>query len=115
MGRLIRIPHFLDEKAYAEEKQDTADLRKAKANLPEDYRPLNADDDDPIRICQIQAAERMHGQFDNRVIRRSLDSLNWKKKPLVQLPPCHVFIVLLDLAEWESEIIEYLAEQAEAK
>jgi len=115
MGRLIGLPHFHSQQAFEEEKQDAVDLRRARSELPNDYEPLSADENDSIKACQIKIAERMQQQFEKRVIRRSIDSVDWKKDALNPLPPCHTITVPLDLSAWETEIIEYLTEQVKDK
>jgi len=51
----------------------------------------------------------MNLQFDGRVIRRSLDSLDWQGKPLLNLPPCIIIHGCLDLTKREIDIIEDIA------
>ncbi|KAJ3494060.1 hypothetical protein NLJ89_g10889 [Agrocybe chaxingu] len=112
MGRLVGIAHFLTEKALLEEKQDTADLRRAKRDLPSDYDPLNnSEDNDPIKLAQVKAALRIQSQFEDRVIRRTIDSKNWAGEPLVKLPPCHTITVLLDLTDRELDILRVLSDR----
>jgi len=115
MGRLIGLPHFQSKQAFAEEKQDIIELRKARGELSQNYDPLNPDEDDPIKERQVKIAERMQQQFEKRIIRRTIDSVDWTGAALNPLPPCHSVIVLLDLADWEVEIIDHLAGQVKAK
>lgn len=115
MGRLVGIPHFLSEAAHAEEKADAASLRRARNQLPEDYDPLNDDEDDPIKLCCIEAAQRMHAQFDNRTIRRTINSTNWENKPLINLPKCHTTTVNIQLSEREMSRIKVLADRVKER
>jgi len=64
---------------------------------------------DTLRVCQVTIATRMNLQFDGRVIRRSLDSLDWQGKPLLNLPPCIIIHGCLDLTKREIDIIEDIA------
>ena len=83
--------------------------------LGEDYDPFNDDDDDLIKVCCVAASRRMHGQFDNRIIRRTTTSKNWEGKPLVDLPPCHTTLCVVKLSPHEMEIINYLDERVKER
>jgi len=109
MGRLIHIPFFLTERSVEEEKQDMASIRRTRSNLPPDYDPLNDDDDDPIRVCYTNIARRMQGQFDGRILRRTVRSVDWEGKPLLKLPPCETIMVKLQLEDREMKIMDHLA------
>jgi hypothetical protein len=116
MGRMVGIPHFLTAKAIEEEKMDQAELRKLKALLNEDRDPLNFDEiedneDDPVRETQVAIAQRMQGQFEQRILRRTINSKNWEGNPLIVLPPCIEHIVVLRLQPFEQKIHEQLAEK----
>jgi hypothetical protein len=116
MGRLIGLPHFQSKQAFAEEKQDIIELRKARGELSQNYDPLNPDEDDPIKERQVKIAERMQQQFEKRIIRRTIDSVDWTGAALNPLPPRYIGIVLLDLADsWDIKIIDYLPGQVKAK
>lgn len=106
MGRLAGIEYFLSSEAYEEEKRDMADIRRAKANLDDDYDIMDPDNvsDDPIREIQAAISLRIQGQFEKRVLRRSIDSISWEGKKLVHLPALHKHTVLLSLQEFEKEI-----------
>ncbi|KAJ3497670.1 hypothetical protein NLJ89_g10318 [Agrocybe chaxingu] len=110
MGRLVGIRHFLSEKAFVEEKQDTADLRRAKRELPPDYDPLMGEDD-PIKLAQVKISLRLQSQFEDRVLRRTIDSKNWAGEPLIKLPPCTTVTVFLDLTPRELAILNVLSER----
>ena len=109
IGRLVGIPFFFSLKALDEEKADMAELRKAKASLGEDD-PLNIDED-LIGQMQVKIALKIQGQFERRILRRTIESTNWEGKQLIDLPPCHHHIVLLKLQPFEREIHTQLAEQ----
>lgn len=105
MGRLTGIPHFLHEGAWEEEKEDMRSLRRARKELPDDYDPLEENEQDPIKLCQVVIAQRMQQQSQGHILRRTLDSLNWKGKPLVRLPKCKTAYAYLDLTPRELKII----------
>jgi hypothetical protein len=106
MGRLTGIRLFFTQEVYDEEKRDLAELRRAKALLGDDYNPLDAGqgDDCPIREAQMVSSLRIQQQFEQRVLRRSIDSTDWEGKKLVDLPPVHQHMVLLSLQPFEQEI-----------
>lgn len=106
MGRLVGIRHFLTQAALNEERADITELRRAKASLGEDYDPLEIleDSEDPIGEAQTAIARRLQEQFEGRVLRRTIDSLNWKGRPLLNLPKLHDHTVLLTLQPFEREI-----------
>jgi len=112
----------MSETAWIEEKDDTANLRKAKRELPEDYDPLldsdvagEDDGDDPLRVCQMKIVARMKTQFEDRVIRRSLDSVDWRGHQLLNLPECKIVHGRLDLTERELKIINDIAREIKEK
>lgn len=111
MGRLVGVPHFFTPDAHQEEKTDAARLRKAKKEMPEDYNPLEDDgEDDPVKACQVSIAQRMQGQFQGRVIRRTIDSKDWEGRMLLNLPPYRAQHAILDLTPREMAIISAKAE-----
>ena len=111
MGRLVGVPHFFTPDAHQEEKTDAARLRKAKKEMPEDYNPLEDDgEDDPVKACQVLIAQRMQGQFQGRVIRRTIDSKDWEGRMLLNLPPYRAQHAILDLTPREMAIISAKAE-----
>ena len=109
MGRLVQVPFFLTERSIDEEKQDMALLRRTRNSLPPGYDPLNDDDDDPIKTCYTTIARRMQDQFDGRIIRRTVASVDWEGKPLIKLKPYKTIMVKLQLEDREMEIMDYLA------
>lgn len=110
MGRLVGVQHFFGSKALEEEKADMKELRKAKLSLGDDYKLLGVDDD-PVRETQVAIALRIQGQFEGRVLRRTVESKNWMGEKLIQLPPCHLHTILLTLQPFEQEIHSKLTEQ----
>lgn len=111
MGRLIGVPYFFTPDAHQDEKNDLANLRKAKKELPEDYNPLDDDgEDDPVKACQASIAQRMQRRFQGRVIRRTIDSKDWQGLSLLNLPPYTVQHAILDLTPREMSIISAKAE-----
>jgi hypothetical protein len=109
IGRLVGIPYFSSERALDEEKADMAELRRVRAD---GYDPLNVNgDEDTIRDCQVTIALRMQGQFERRILRRTIESRNWEGKPLIDLPACYEHTVLLSLQPSEREIHDVLVEQ----
>jgi len=113
MGRLVGIDFFFSQKAFDEEKADLKELRRAKAALGEDFDPLSVEEnaDNPIRETQAVIALRIQGQFEQRVLRRIIDSKNWLGESLVELPELHEYTVLLKLQPFEQEIHSKLAER----
>ncbi|KAF9470036.1 hypothetical protein BDN70DRAFT_902436, partial [Pholiota conissans] len=105
MGRLTGIAHFLTLAAYEEEKEDIRTLRRARKEIPDDYDPLDENDQDPIKLCQVIIAQRMQRQTSGHVLRRTIDSKNWRGKALVPLPPCETIYCYLDLTPRELTII----------
>jgi hypothetical protein len=111
MGRLVGIEFFFSQEAFDEEKADTAALRRAKTALGDEYDPLEQTDDDPIQKLQSLSALRMQGQFEQRILRRSIESKNWLGEQLISLPALHEHTVLLTLQPFEREIHSQLSEK----
>jgi hypothetical protein len=113
MGRMVGIQFFFSQKAFDEEKADMAEIRRVKAALGEDYDSANfeEDDADPIRESQAAIALRIQGQFDQRVLRRTRESKNWREEKLIVLPKLHEHTVLLTLEEFEREIHQEIADK----
>jgi hypothetical protein len=117
MGRMVGIDFFFSQKAFDEEKADMKELRRAKAALGEDHDPLDVEEiaDDPIRETQAAIALRMQGQFNQRVLRRTIDSKDWLGDNLITLPDLHEHTVLLQLQPFELEIHSKLSDQLRDK
>ena len=109
MGRLVHVPFFLTERSIDEEKQDMASIRRTRSSLPSGYDPLNDDDDDPIKMCYTTIARRMQDQFQGRILRRTVNSVDWEGKPLIKLEPYKTIMVKLTLEDREMEILDHLA------
>jgi hypothetical protein len=106
MARLIGVPHFLTESSWVEEKEDNASFRKARKQ---------DDDGQALRLAQISAVTRMQQQFSGHILRRTANSLNWKGKPLIKLPPLKHIVGVLALTEKENNVIQERAEGARAR
>lgn len=110
MGRLVGLTHFLSQGALAEEKADASDIRRARGPTSEDVG-----DEEGVKDCRRQIALRMQHQFENRILRRTADSLNWQSKPLITLPPCREFAVMVKPTPREMEIISELADRVKER
>lgn len=114
MGRLVGIPHFFSEEAFKEEKEDAAAQRKARKVLLEEE--IYLEDDSPetraLRVLSVGVAVRMQKQFEGRIIRRTIDSKDWKGESLLRLPPYKQISGVLTLTPRESKIVQKLAELA---
>lgn len=120
MGRLTGVEHFFSEEAYQEEKNDAANLRRArKEQIRDDYDENDGDNNDKsdpdndraIKLCQSSIAQRMQSQFQGRVIRRTIDSKDWQGRLLLNLPPYKSIHAILDLTERETALISAKAEE----
>ena len=116
MGRLTGVPHFFSEEAHREEKGDAMNLRKARKEQVVDDDSDNEngnerDDDDPMKLCQYSIAQRMQGQFQGRVIRRTVESKDWQGQSLLKIPPYKSVHAILDLTERETALIAAKAEE----
>jgi len=109
MGRLVHVPFFLMGRSIDEEKQDMASIRHTRGSFPHGYDPLNDDDDDPIKMCYTTIARRMQDQFEGRILRCTVISVDWEGKPLIKLKPYQTIVVKLRLGDREMEILEHLA------
>ncbi len=73
-------------------------------------------DDSPearaLKMVTIKAVLRIQGQFEGRIIRRTLDSKDCEGKTLLNLPLCKQIHGILTLTDREQQIIEALAQQA---
>lgn len=110
MGRLVGLPHFFTEESSTEERADTANLRRAKRELPPDYDSENEDEDNPYRLCQVEISLRHQTQFQGRIIRRTRTSKTCDGDILIKLPPCVSILAFLQLTDREMEIISSLTD-----
>ncbi|KAF8054096.1 P-loop containing nucleoside triphosphate hydrolase protein [Lyophyllum atratum] len=106
MGRLIGLPHFHSDTALKEERADVSTLRRVKGNNSEDLDEAN----DAIKACQLEIAQRLQAQFEGRILRRTINSLNWQRNPLISIPPYEEFLVVVQLTDEEIAIITDLAD-----
>jgi len=124
MGRLCGIPHFLNKEAYNEEVLDRKNLRKAKKELKEIMAVKEVDDsgetqditgetidDNPLKLCQIQISRRHQQNFGDQIIRRTVKSFGFDKKPILPLPPCVSILGVVELTKREKDLITVLAEE----
>lgn len=107
MGRLTGIAHFFTQEAWNEEKEDARELRLARKELSDNYDPFEDDDSerDIVKLKQVEIAHRMYEKSEGHVIRRTRDSLDWKGRHLIPLPPLRTEYAYLDLTERELRII----------
>lgn len=113
MGRLIGIPHFLTHAAFVEEKNDMSTIRQAKRGVSEDTDTLTVDE--AVRACTVAIAQRMQGQFQDHILRRSAISRNWQQEPLITLPPYEDIQIIVKLTPREMEIISELADRVKER
>jgi len=116
-----------NEKEKAKEIEEAMSVKNAKESgqpttveepiivddAPTVEQMLDVDDEvkrDPLKRCQILIASRMQVQFAGRLLRRTIDSLDNKGQPLLNLPGCKKFYCPLRLTDRELEIITVLAE-----
>lgn len=108
MGRLVGLAHFHSEDALSEEKADSSNIRKAKGGE-------ESTEGDAITNCQVTIAQRMQQKFEGRILRRTINSLNWKKEPLIALPPYEEILVVVRPTSREMEIIAELADRVKER
>lgn len=113
MGRLVGLPFFLSEKAYAEEKADTAEIRREKGGATDDIFDL--EEDESAMECQIAIAQRMQHQFEGRILRRTTESVNWRGEKLIPLPPFKEIMIVVKPTQRESEIMQELADRVKER
>jgi hypothetical protein len=107
MGRLVGIPYFSSQNALADQQADAAELRRAKAEKQE---LGTGEQEDPYRLCQVEASHRMQQQFMGRVIRRTVTSRDIHGKPLINLPPLDIVYGVVNLTDRETAIIDMQTE-----
>lgn len=104
IGRMVGIPHFRTQTHLDHLAQDAASVRKAKQEMSSSG-PADSNAN-PVVTLQVQASVRMQGEFMGRLIRRKATSLDFEQKPLLNLPPCHVVDVTLQLQPWELDFVD---------
>jgi hypothetical protein len=60
----------------------------------------------PVQVHQLTETLRLREMFENRVIRRTKNSLDYDGEPLIRLPPCTQIALTVRVREWEREYIE---------
>jgi len=115
MGRLIGVPYFLSPQARDDEKEDAAKLRKAKKEALEMGNDEPPSDNSLVRRTHVNASLRMQKQFEGHIIRRTTQSVDWRGKNLLDLPPIKRIKAVVNLTEREMSIINKLAESAKEK
>jgi len=71
-----------------------------KASLEDDYE-IDEDSMDPVQKTQGVIALRIQGQFEQRILRQMAKSADWEGERLINLPLCHVHMVILKLQPFE--------------
>lgn len=90
-----------------------AAIRQAKRRQKEDRAAGEpSEGPDMVRLAQIEAVLRMQGQYKGQIIRRTIDSKDWRGSQLLNLPPYRAVHAILTLTEREMAIILELAERA---
>lgn len=72
-------------------------------------------DDDAVKRCTVAIAQRMQGHFSRRILRRTVGSLNWKREPLISLPPYQDIPIILKTTAREMKIISDLADRVKER
>lgn len=110
MGRLVGLEYFFSQEAYAEEKADASEIRRA--------RGLASDVDeggDGATETQKLIAVKLQHRFDGQILRRTTSSLDWQKNPLITLPPFEEFAVVVRPTPREMEVISELADRVKER
>lgn len=115
MGRLVGIPHFSSNEAHDEEKEDQAEIRKAKKAILGEEPTDESPEKDRLSLIQVSIAMRMAKRFGDRVLRRTVDSKDSEGKSILHLPPFKTVLGVLRLTDREANIILQLAEDAKEK
>jgi TATA-binding protein-associated factor len=109
MGRLVGLEYFFSEEAFAQEKTDAKDIRRARSSASE------GDEDDEVQDCQRLIAQRIQQRFQGHMLRRTTGSLDWKQQPLINLPPYQEQAVVVKPTEREMSIISELADRVKER
>lgn len=116
MGRLVGIPYFSSNEAYDEEKEDQAEVRRAKKAVIEEADPMDdSPEKDQLRLIQVSIAMRMARKFGDRILRRTVDSKDSAGKSILHLPPFKTVLGVLRLTDRETSIILRIADDAKEK
>jgi hypothetical protein len=110
MGRLVGLDYFFSQEAFTEEKADASEIRRVRGLA------LDSDGSNPgVTDCQRLIAMKMQRHFDNRILRRTASSLDWKKNALITLPPYEEFVVVVKPTVREMKIISELADRVKER
>lgn len=122
MGRLVGVPHFSTPAAKDEDRDDLRTFRKARREQQEQEQLSTSLDpmDDKERRAKVEVAKRMQKRFtvfhDQMVlvfiVRRTLNSLNWRGDTLLSLPGYDLYNLLLNLNQREDLLFKDLEEKA---
>ncbi|PPQ80636.1 hypothetical protein CVT26_007424, partial [Gymnopilus dilepis] len=120
MGRLCGIKYFLSEEAHIQERIDAKNLRRARKDLAEmqlDLEGINDVEeiptqaqDNPLKLCQIAISRRHQNMFEGRIIRRTIQSRDWRGQTVLNLPECETILGVVELTEREKKIITVLSD-----
>ena len=100
MGRLVGVDYFFEPVCLSTDQNDATELRRLRRE----------ENEEEYREKQLANAARIQSQFEGRVIRRTLKSVDWMGRPLLDIPPYEAHMVYLDLTEREKTIIQTLTE-----
>lgn len=117
MGRLIGIQHFLSPQAFSEEKGWQAMLRRLRRESMDDTKAedISATDYDPYKSMQCEIAQKIRLLFGDRLLRRTLKSVDSNNRLLIDLPPLIEETFIIELQPWELEIIDNLTAKVAAE
>ncbi|KAH6905671.1 P-loop containing nucleoside triphosphate hydrolase protein [Coprinopsis sp. MPI-PUGE-AT-0042] len=103
MGHLVGIPYFSSEDYLAHQIKYLADARRARVDKDKgEWDGVNC----PVQALQLAETAHLRDKFDNRVIRRTRDSLDNLGSPLLSLPPCFFHDIVVNLQDWEREFVD---------
>ncbi|KAF9523073.1 P-loop containing nucleoside triphosphate hydrolase protein, partial [Crepidotus variabilis] len=116
MGRLIGIQHFLSPQAFTDEKGWQAMLRRLRRESMDDTKAedISATDYDPYKSMQCEIAQKIRVQFGDRLLRRTLKSVDRDNRLLIDLPPLIEETFIIELQAWELLIIDGLTAKVAA-
>jgi TATA-binding protein-associated factor len=60
-------------------------------------------------MCYATIARRMQDQFQGRILRRTVVSVDWEGNALIKLEPYETIMVKMKLEKREMEILDHLA------
>ncbi|KAJ3548525.1 hypothetical protein NMY22_g1227 [Coprinellus aureogranulatus] len=89
-----------------QERQDSADLRRAKLDKDEE----DSKESDPVQLLQNEISKRLFMSFDGRVIRRTAKSKSSDGEPLIKLTNMKIKKCLIKLSGREYNFLEAVNE-----